>query len=100
MSNGTAAATGSGSTFKMDDYYPGCTASTNQMVAAALAGAAVSYAGLTSLLPLPPIIHLAATGYAVGYYCVGEGGSMPELTATPTLKLMASSVAGGMIVSR
>ena len=81
----------------MDDYYPGCTASTNQMVAAALAGAAVSYAGLTTLLPLPPIVHLAATGYAVGYYC---GGSMPELTATPTLKLMASSVVGGMIVGR
>ena len=84
----------------MDDYYPGCTANTNQMVAAALAGAAVSYTGMTNLLPLPPIVHLAATGYAVGAYCVPQGGSMPQLTATPTLKLMASSVVGGMIVGR
>ena len=79
----------------MKDYYPGCTANTNQLMAAALSGAATSYTGLTRAIPaFPPIVHLALAGVGVAAYCSGGTPNMDAATA----KLAGAAIVGGMIV--
>jgi len=58
-----------------------------------LAGAATVAIGVDGVLPLPPIVHHAAAGVAVKYYC---DGVMPGFDRE-TAKCAGFGVAGAML---